>query len=471
MRVTRRQASSCGGRRRGWPVRRRRGARADDLAEGRVQRLARGADQSAVRGLRRGQPATIKVTRYSVPSRGSPGRRWTRSSARAPRSPTSIRAPASSPPATRCTDTRWRSTTSSTRSASSRRRSMAGGSAASCIRRRSPPPASCCSTIARCSARQASSRRQPTSPSAGPGSRSWRRAGSSTDPAQEPVGPRVRAARAALPDAAVRRIARTARRMSAVGLQATGHIDGPEFVEGFAFLQRMYTEWKIVPTGVLDRRRRRGICSAPARRRCSSAAPGISPLSREVQGAGLGRRAVSVFRARQAGHARPDRWHLAINPRTPQPGGRVAFVNYMTGDDAQITWFQLRPHPPVLCRCGTRCRKRSTPTAGDRPLRAGAHRGALPAQPRLPRIRRPARRDAARAAERRQRGAAAHRRRRAARVDQHDSNHTVRHVNSEESEPTGMRAQSAGHRDLFRHRRHGAGARRRRACARSRSPS
>ena len=40
--------------------------------------------------------------------------------------------------------------------------------------------------------------------------------------------------------------------MSAVGLQASGHIDGPEFVEGFSFLQRMYTEWKIVPPGLAD---------------------------------------------------------------------------------------------------------------------------------------------------------------------------------------------------------------------------
>ena len=40
--------------------------------------------------------------------------------------------------------------------------------------------------------------------------------------------------------------------MSAVGLQATGHIDGPEFVEGFAFRQPMETACQVTPPGLGD---------------------------------------------------------------------------------------------------------------------------------------------------------------------------------------------------------------------------
>ena len=40
--------------------------------------------------------------------------------------------------------------------------------------------------------------------------------------------------------------------LSPDGLKATGYLDGPAFVEGFTFLQRLYTDWKISPPGVFD---------------------------------------------------------------------------------------------------------------------------------------------------------------------------------------------------------------------------
>ena len=40
--------------------------------------------------------------------------------------------------------------------------------------------------------------------------------------------------------------------LSADGLKASGFIDGPAFVEGFTFMQKLYTEWKISPPGQFD---------------------------------------------------------------------------------------------------------------------------------------------------------------------------------------------------------------------------
>ena len=41
-------------------------------------------------------------------------------------------------------------------------------------------------------------------------------------------------------------------------------------------------------------------------------------------------------------------WHLAVNPRTSNREGDVRFMRSMTSEEAQIMWFKLRPHPPVL---------------------------------------------------------------------------------------------------------------------------
>ena len=40
--------------------------------------------------------------------------------------------------------------------------------------------------------------------------------------------------------------------LSPDGLKAAGFIDGPAFVEGFTFMQNLYTEWKISPAGQFD---------------------------------------------------------------------------------------------------------------------------------------------------------------------------------------------------------------------------
>ena len=68
---------------------------------------------------------------------------------------------------------------------------------------------------------------------------------------EEPVGLRDRAGGAALPAAALRPVARR-QAIGEDGLKASGFIDGQAFVDGFTFMQRLYTDWKVSPPGMFD---------------------------------------------------------------------------------------------------------------------------------------------------------------------------------------------------------------------------
>jgi len=135
--------------------------------------------------------------------------------------------------------------------------------------------------------------------------------------------------------------------MSAVGLQATGHLDGPEFVEGFSFLQRMYTEWKIVPPGLADETATADLFGTGQAAMFIGGTWNFDNLPRNYKQLDWGVAPHPSF-ARGKPATPTGSWHIAINPRTVNRDAAVRFVNYMTGDDAQIMWFRLRPHPPVL---------------------------------------------------------------------------------------------------------------------------
>jgi fructooligosaccharide transport system substrate-binding protein len=135
--------------------------------------------------------------------------------------------------------------------------------------------------------------------------------------------------------------------MSAVGLQATGHIDGPEFVEGFSFLQRMYTEWKIVPPGLAGETATADLFGSGQAAMFIGGTWNFDSLPEHYRGLDWGV-APHPFFARGKPVTPTGSWHLAVNPRTQNHDATVRFINYMTGDDAQLMWFRLRPHPPVL---------------------------------------------------------------------------------------------------------------------------
>lgn len=135
--------------------------------------------------------------------------------------------------------------------------------------------------------------------------------------------------------------------LSEDGLKATGYIDGPAFVEGFGFLQRLYTEWKVAPPGVFD----------------NNVTPDLFGAGRSAMFLG-GTFDLDLFRTKYpelewgvAPHpyfkaGKPvtptGSWHIAANPRTRERDAVVRFLRYMTSDDVQLEWFKLRPYPPVL---------------------------------------------------------------------------------------------------------------------------
>ncbi len=141
--------------------------------------------------------------------------------------------------------------------------------------------------------------------------------------------------------------------MSAVGLQATGHIDGPEFIEGFSFLQRMYTEWKITPPGVADETATTPLFGNGQAAMFIGGTWNFESLPRQYKELDWGVAPHPCF-ARGKPATPTGSWHLAINPRTRNRDAAVRFVNYLTGEDAQIMWFRLHPNAPVLIDLWTR---------------------------------------------------------------------------------------------------------------------
>jgi multiple sugar transport system substrate-binding protein len=135
--------------------------------------------------------------------------------------------------------------------------------------------------------------------------------------------------------------------MSAVGLQATGHIDGPEFVEGFAFLQRMYTEWKITPTGVADDKATVELFGTGHAAMFVGGTWNFEAFPQTYKDLEWGVAPHPYF-AKGKPATPTGSWHIAVNPRTRNHDAAVRFVHYMTSDEAQIEWFRLRHHPPVL---------------------------------------------------------------------------------------------------------------------------
>jgi multiple sugar transport system substrate-binding protein len=134
--------------------------------------------------------------------------------------------------------------------------------------------------------------------------------------------------------------------LSADGLKSSGYLDGPAFVEGFTFLQRLYTDWKISPPGVFD----------------NNVTPDLFGSGRTAMFLG-GTFNLDVFRTKYSGldwgvaphpyfaYGKPvtptGSWHIGANPRTRNKDAVVAFMRFMTSQETQLAWFKLRPYVPV----------------------------------------------------------------------------------------------------------------------------
>ena len=134
--------------------------------------------------------------------------------------------------------------------------------------------------------------------------------------------------------------------LSQDGLKASGFLDGPAFVEGFTFLQRLYTDWKVSPPGVFD----------------NNVTPDLFGSGRSAMFLG-GTFNLDLFRAKYkdldwgvAPHpyfakgkavTPTGAWHIGVNPRTRTPEATAKFIQFMCGPDAQLAWFKLRPYVPV----------------------------------------------------------------------------------------------------------------------------
>ncbi|HYZ64292.1 MAG TPA: sugar ABC transporter substrate-binding protein [Acetobacteraceae bacterium] len=134
--------------------------------------------------------------------------------------------------------------------------------------------------------------------------------------------------------------------LSEDGLKASGYIDGPAFVEGFGFMQRLYTDWKIAPQGVFD----------------NNVTPDLFGSGRSAMFLG-GTFNLGLFADKYkdldwgvAPHPYFEKgkpvtptgsWHIGVNPRTKNRDAVAKFVQFMCGPDAQLEWFKLRPYVPV----------------------------------------------------------------------------------------------------------------------------
>ncbi len=135
--------------------------------------------------------------------------------------------------------------------------------------------------------------------------------------------------------------------LSMVGLQATGHIDGPEFVDGFSFLQRMYTDWKIAPAGVFVIKATADLFGSGHAAMFIGGTWNFADFPQKYKELDWGVAPYPFF-ARGKPVTPTGCWHLAVNSRSRNQDAAMRFLHYMTSDEAQLAWFKLHPYPPVL---------------------------------------------------------------------------------------------------------------------------
>jgi fructooligosaccharide transport system substrate-binding protein len=134
--------------------------------------------------------------------------------------------------------------------------------------------------------------------------------------------------------------------LSADGLKASGYIDSPEFVEGFTFLQRLYTDWKISPPGVFDNNVTPDLFGSGRTAMFLGGTFNLDLFRTKYKDLDWGV-APHPFFAKGKAVTPTGAWHIGVNPRTRNKDAAIAFIRFMTSSDLQLEWFKLRPYVPV----------------------------------------------------------------------------------------------------------------------------
>ena len=131
------------------------------------------------------------------------------------------------------------------------------------------------------------------------------------------------------------------------GLKASGYLDGPAFVEGFGFLQRMYTEWKVAPAGVFDNNITPDMFGTGRSAMFVGGTWNLDTFKQKYKDLDWGVAPHPYF-----AHGKPvtptGSWHIAANPRTKNRDAVARYLQFLTSDDLQVMFFKLRFYPPVL---------------------------------------------------------------------------------------------------------------------------
>jgi ABC-type glycerol-3-phosphate transport system substrate-binding protein len=135
--------------------------------------------------------------------------------------------------------------------------------------------------------------------------------------------------------------------LSPDGFKSTGFIDGPGFVEGFTFMQKMYTEAKISPPGQFDPTLTPELFGAG---KCAMMVAGtfvFDTLKNKFPNLDFGVAPHPYF-AKGKPVTPTGAWHFGVNARTQQKAAATQFVTDMLSDDMNVLWFKLRPYVPTL---------------------------------------------------------------------------------------------------------------------------
>ena len=135
--------------------------------------------------------------------------------------------------------------------------------------------------------------------------------------------------------------------LSEDGLQATGYLDSPAFVEGFGFLQKMYTEWKIAPAGMFDNNITPDLFGTGRTAMFVGNTFDLDTFAQKYKDLDWGVAPHPYF-----AHGKPvtptGSWHIAVNPRTRNRDAVARDLQFLSSDDMGVLFFKLRPYPPVL---------------------------------------------------------------------------------------------------------------------------
>lgn len=135
--------------------------------------------------------------------------------------------------------------------------------------------------------------------------------------------------------------------LSPDGFKATGFIDGPAFVEGFTFMQKLYTDAKISPPGQFDTALTPELFGSG---KCGMLLGGtfiFDTLKTKFPNLEFGVAAHPFF-AKGKPVTPTGAWHFGVNPRTAQKEATAQFVKDMLSDDMSVLWFKLRPYVPSV---------------------------------------------------------------------------------------------------------------------------